>query len=192
MPQYTTSEIQLWISRANKALYKLGIKSTDERFFENDNAYERERLLIYILKKAVSWSYQSLFLAQDKKDRAVSLLINRISIYDFGKQLPIYNTGASEFIGLNDDFLTIPPSPGGGGGGGGSEEPLPDDIILIGGVDITAGLTSFSDSRILGMRIRLVRNGINFYDWFKGGDTVNLTGIGDVIQSGEVFVIQFY
>jgi hypothetical protein len=189
MPQYTTSEVQLWISRANKALYKLGVKSTDERFFENDDSYERERLLIYVLKKAVSWSYQSSFLAQDKKDRAVSLLISRISIYDYGRQLPIHNTGTSQFVGLNDDFLTIPSVPGGGGGGGAT---LPDDIILVGGVDITAGLTSFSDNRLLNRRIRIVRNGINFYDWFKGGSTVNLTGVGDTILNGDIFVIQFY
>jgi hypothetical protein len=188
MPQYTTSEIQLWISRANKALYKLGTKSTDERFFENDNSYERERLLIYILKKAVSWSYQSQYINQESKNRAVSLLISRISIYDFGKQLPIYNTGATTFVGLNDDYLAIPSVPGGGGGGAA----LPDDIVLIGGVDITAGLTSFSDARINNKRIRIVRNALNFYDWFKGGSTVTLTGIGDTIVNGEIFVIQFY
>lgn len=190
MPQYTTSEVQLWISRANKALYKLGIKSIDERFFENDNSYERERLLIYTLKKAVSWSYLSNLIDQDKKDRAVSLLISRISIYDYGKQLPIYNTGSSTFIGLTDDYLTLPSTPGGGGGGG--AEPLPDDIVLVGGVDITAGLTSFTDARINNKRIRIVRNSLNFYDWFKGGSTVNLTGVGDTIVNGEVFVIQFY
>lgn len=187
MPQYTTLEIQLWISRANKALYKLGTKSTDERFFENDNSYERERLLIYILKKAVSWSYLSNYINQESKNRAVSLLISRITIYDFGKQLPIYNTGTTTFIGLNDDYLTTPSVPGGGAGTG-----LPDDIILVGGVDITAGLTSFSDSRINNKRIRIVRNALNFYDWFKGGSTVTLTGIGDTIVNGEIFVIQFY
>ena len=188
MPQYTTSEIQLWISRANKALYKLGTKSTDERFFENDNSYDRERLLIYILKKAVSWSYQSQYINQESKNRAVSLLISRITIYDFGRQLPIYNTGATTFVGLNDDYLAIPSVPGGGGAG----TTLPDDIVLVGGVDITAGLTSFTDARILNKRIRIVRNALNFYDWFKGGSTVNLTGIGDTIVNGEIFVIQFY
>ena len=188
MPQYTTIEIQLWISRANKALYKLGTKSTDERFFENDNSYDRERLLIYILKKAVSWSYQSQYINQESKNRAVSLLISRITIYDFGRQLPIYNTGATTFVGLNDDYLAIPSVPGGGGAG----TTLPDDIVLVGGVDITAGLTSFTDARILNKRIRIVRNALNFYDWFKGGSTVNLTGIGDTIVNGEIFVIQFY
>jgi hypothetical protein len=188
MPQYTTTDIQLWISRANKALYKLGTKSTDERFFENDNSYERERLLIYILKKAVSWSYQSQYINQESKNRAVSLLISRITIYDFGRQLPIYNTGATTFVGLNDDYLAIPSVPGGGGAG----TTLPDDIVLVGGVDITAGLTSFTDARILNKRIRIVRNALNFYDWFKGGSTVNLTGIGDTIVNGEIFVIQFY
>jgi hypothetical protein len=188
MPQYTTTDIQLWISRANKALYKLGTKSTDERFFENDNSYDRERLLIYILKKAVSWSYQSQYINQESKNRAVSLLISRITIYDFGRQLPIYNTGATTFVGLNDDYLAIPSVPGGGGAG----TTLPDDIVLVGGVDITAGLTSFTDARILNKRIRIVRNALNFYDWFKGGSTVNLTGIGDTIVNGEIFVIQFY
>jgi hypothetical protein len=188
MPQYTTTDIQLWISRANKALYKLGTKSTDERFFENDNSYDRERLLIYILKKAVSWSYQSQYINQESKNRAVSLLISRITIYDFGRQLPIYNTGSTTFVGLNDDYLAIPSVPGGGGAG----TTLPDDIVLVGGVDITAGLTSFTDARILNKRIRIVRNALNFYDWFKGGSTVNLTGIGDTIVNGEIFVIQFY
>ncbi len=188
MPQYTTTDIQLWISRANKALYKLGTKSTDERFFENDNSYDRERLLIYILKKAVSWSYQSQYINQESKNRAVSLLISRITIYDFGRQLPIYNTGATTFVGLNEDYLAIPSVPGGGGAG----TTLPDDIVLVGGVDITAGLTSFTDARILNKRIRIVRNALNFYDWFKGGSTVNLTGVGDTIMNGDVFVIQFY
>jgi hypothetical protein len=188
MSQYTTTEVQTWISRANKVLYKLGVKSTDERFFENDNSYERERLLIYTLKKAVSWSYQSSFIEQAKKDRAVSLLISRITLYDFGRFTAMYNTGTTTFVGLNDDYLT-PPSGNGGGGGGATP---PDDIILVGGTDITAGLTSFSDNRILNKRIRIVRNGINFYDWFKGGNTVNLTGVGDTILNGDIFVIQFY
>lgn len=188
MPQYTTSDIQLWISRANKALYKLGTKSTDERFFENDYSFERERLLIYTLKKAVSWSYQSQTIAQDKISRVVSLLISRISLYDYNRQLPIYNTGSSMFVGLSEDYLAIPVPPGGGGGGAA----LPDDIVLVGGVDITAGLTSFSDNRILNKRIRIVRNALNFYDWFKGGSTVNLTGVGDTILNGDIFVIQFY
>jgi len=187
MPQYTTSEVQLWISRANKALYKLGTKSTDERFFENDNSYEREKLLIYTLKKAVSWSYLSNYISQDKKDRAVSLLISRISLYDYGRQLPFYNTGSSQYIGLTDDYLTLPVPPSGGGGAA-----LPDDITLVGGTDITAGLSSFTDNRILNKRIRIVRNSINFYDWFKGGSTVNLTGVGDTVLVGDVFVIQFY
>lgn len=191
MPQYTTSEVQLWISRANKALYKLGIKSIDERFFENDNSYERERLLIYTLKKAVSWSYLSSYIPQDKKDRAVSLLINRISIYDYGKQLPIYTTGSSTFVGLTDDYLTIPSVPGGGGGGG-AEAP-PDDITLVGGTDITQGVTSFTDVRMeTEFRYRVVRNNINFYDWFRSGNSIFLTGVGDSVVVGDVFVIQFY
>lgn len=189
MPQYTTLEIQLWISRANKALYKLGIKSIDERFFENDNSYERERLLIYVLKKAVSWSYLSPSIPQEQINAVVSLLISRISIYDFGKVLPIYNTGSSTFVGLNDDYLT---TPSGGTGGGGTGSTLPDDITLIGGVDITAGIASFTDSRILNKRIRIVRNSLNFYDWFKGSSTVFLTGVGDTVVNGEKFVIQFY
>jgi hypothetical protein len=189
MPQYTTTEIQLWISRANKALYKLGTKSTDERFFENDNSYERERLLIYVLKKAVSWSYQSQYITQEKKNRAVSLLVSRISIYDFGRQLPIYNTGSSAFVGLTDDYLAIPSTPGGGGGGGAA---VPDDIILEGGVDITAGLSSFTDSRLNNKRFRIARNGIVFQDWYQGGATVFLTGVGDQVMNGDIFVIQFY
>jgi hypothetical protein len=188
MPQYTTLEIQLWISRANKALYKLGTKSTDERFFENDNSYDRERLLIYILKKAVSWSYLSNYINQESKNRAVSLLISRITIYDFGKQLPIYNTGSSAFVGLSEDYLAIPSVPGGGGGGAA----LPDDIILEGGVDITAGISSFTDARLLDKRFRIVRNGISFLDWYRGGSTVYLTGVGDTVMNGEIFVIQFY
>ena len=187
MPQYTTLDIQLWISRANKALYKLGTKSTDERFFENDNSYERERLLIYVLKKAVSWSYLSEFISQEKINRAVSLLISRITIYDFGRQLPIYNTGASTFVGLNEDYLAIPSVPGGGGG-----TALPNDIVLVGGVDITAGIASFTDSRLNNKRFRIARNGIVFQDWFQGGATVYLTGVGDVVMNGEIFVIQFY
>ncbi len=107
---------------------------------------------------------------------------------DFGRQLPIYNTGATTFVGLNEDYLAIPSVPGGGGAG----TTLPDDIVLVGGVDITAGLTSFTDARILNKRIRIVRNALNFYDWFKGGSTVNLTGVGDTIMNGDVFVIQFY
>ncbi len=77
-------------------------------------------------------------------------------------------------------------------GGGGISTNVPDDIKLIGGVDITAGISSFTDARLSGMRFRIVRNGIAFYDWFKGGSTVNLTGIGDVVMNGEIFVIQFY
>ena len=188
MPQYTTSDIQLWISRANKALYKLAAKSTDERFFENDNSFERERLLIYTLKKAVSWSYQSQYLGQEKKDRVVSLLISRITLYDFGRFTAIYNTGSSTFVGLNDDYIT-PPSGDGGGGGG---DAVPNDIILIGGTDITAGLTSFTDSRFLNKRIRIVRNSLSFLDWFKSGSTINLTGVGDIVMVGDIFVIQFY
>jgi hypothetical protein len=186
MPQYTQTEIELWISRANKTLYKLGTKSTDERFFEEDSTYEDEKILIYCLKKAVSWMYGSLTVNPKDLAAMVSLLISRISLYDFGKQLPMYNTGSNTFVGLNNDFIGVPSVPGGGG------PAVPDDIRLVGGVDITAGVTSFSDSRLTGLRFRIVRNSINFYDWYKTGSTIYLTGVGDAVISGDVFVIQFY
>jgi hypothetical protein len=185
MPQYTTTQIQQWISRANKALYKLGTKSTDERFFENDNTFEDEKILIYCLKKAVSWIYTSPSVDAQQLASVVSLLISRITLYDFGKQLPMYNTGNSAFVGLSDDYISIPPTP--------SLTPaVPDDIVLVGGVDITIGVTSFSDARLDGERFRVVRNNINYYDWYKSGDTIYLTGVGDSVISGDVFVIQFY
>jgi hypothetical protein len=186
MPQYTTTQIQQWISRANKALYKLGTKSTDERFFENDNTFEDEKILIYCLKKAVSWLYTSPSVDAQQLASLVSLLISRITIYDFGKQLPMYNTGTSEYVGLSGDYISIPPTPPAAG------TAVPDDITLVGGVDITVGVTSFSDARLLNKRYRIVRNSINFYDWYKGGSTVFLTGVGDNVLSGDIFVIQFY
>jgi hypothetical protein len=185
MPQYTTTQIQQWISRANKALYKLGTKSTDERFFENDNTFEDEKILIYCLKKAVSWIYTSPSVDAQQLASLVSLLISRITLYDFGKQLPMYNTGTSAFVGLSDDYISIPPTPS-------TTPAVPDDIVLVGGVDITIGVTSFSDARLDGERFRLVRNNINYYDWYKSGDTIYLTGVGDSVVSGDVFVIQFY
>lgn len=185
MPQYTTTQIQEWISRANKALYKLGTKSTDEKFFENDNSFEDERLLIYCLKKAVSWLYTSPSVDAQKLASVVSLLISRITLYDFGKQLPLYNTGSSQFVGLSDDYISVPPTP--------SLVPaIPDDIVLTGGVDITIGVTSFSDARLAGKRFRVVRNNIVFLDWYKTGSTIYLTGVGDNVLNGDVFVIQFY
>ena len=185
MPQYTTTQIQQWISRANKALYKIGTKSTDERFFENDNSYEDEKVLIYCLKKAVSWIYTSPSVDTKELASVVSLLISRITLYDFGKQLPLYNTGTSEYVGLSSDYISIPPTP--------SLTPsVPDDIILVGGVDITIGVTSFSDARLLNNRYRIVRNNITFLDWYKTGSTIYLTGIGDNVVNGDVFVIQFY
>lgn len=110
MAQYTTAQIQTWISRANKALYRLGTKSTDERFFENDNVLDRERLLIYMLKRSVSWQYLSDEVDESQLNGVISLLISRITKYDFGAQTPIYNTGTTEFIGLDDDFVVSPPS----------------------------------------------------------------------------------
>lgn len=188
MPQYTTTEAQIWISRANRTLYKLATKSIDEKFFENDNSFERERILIYVLKKAVVWSYSSSFLNQEAKDRVISLLISRISKYGFPRFTPIYNTGNTNFVGTTADFppttpLPQPPSNVGA---------LPDDIILVGGTDITAGISTITDSRVLNKRIRLVRNNLNYYDWYKTGSTIFLTGIGDSVVTGEVFVIQFY
>lgn len=186
MPQYTQTQIQQWISRANKILYRLGTKSTDERFFENDNTFEDEKLLIYCLKRAISWVYLSTEMEDKKKDSVVSLLISRISLYDFGNQSPMYNTGTSEFVGLSGDYISIPPSP---------SQPassVPDDITITAGVGATIGQTSFTDARLLNKRYRIVRNNIPFHDWYKGGSTVFLTGVGDVIMTGDVFVIQFY
>lgn len=187
MPQYSTTQIQEWISRANKTLYKLGTKSTDERFFENDNSFEDEKILIYCLKKAISWVYT--FPSLDPKTLAgmVSLLISRISLYDFGKQLPMYNTGSSAFVGLSGDYISIPPTPPTPTG------TPPDDITLVGGVDLTPGVTSFTDARMVTtFRYRVVRNNINFYDWYRSGNSIFLTGIGDAVIAGDVFVIQFY
>jgi len=97
----------------------------------------------------------------------------------------MYNTGNSAFVGLSDDYISIPPTP--------SLTPaIADDIVLVGGVDITIGVTSFSDARLSGKRFRLVRNSINYYDWYKSGSTIYLTGVGDSVVSGDVFVIQFY
>lgn len=188
MPQYSILEAQIWITRANRTLYKLASKSIDERFFENDNSYERERILIYILKKAVVWSYGSAFLNQESKDRVISLLISRISMYGFPKFTPIYNTGSGNFVGTNADFPPSTPLP---------QPPLItsgilEDIMLIGGTDITAGISTVTEPRTLNKRIRLVRNSLNFYEWFKSGDTIFLTGIGDSVVVGDVFVIQFY
>ena len=186
MPQYSQTQIQQWISRANKALYILGTKSTDEKFFEDDNTFDDERVLIYCLKKAVSWVYLSDSISEKDVAAVVSLLVSRITLYDFARQLPIYNTGSSQYVGLSDDYISVPPTPATPG------DAVPDDIILIGGTDITAGMSSFSDERLEDMRFRIVRNGINFYDWYQGADTVYLTGIGDNVLTGDVFVIQFY
>lgn len=185
MPQYSQTQIQEWISRANKTLYKLGTKSTDERFFEEDNTYEDEKILIYCLKRAVSWLYTSATVDPKALASVVSLLISRITMYDFGKQLPIYNTGSSQFVGLGNDYISIPPAPG-------VPVAVPDDITLVGGVDITIGVTSFTDARLTGYRFRIVRNSINFFDWYKTGSTIYLTGVGDAVVNGDVFVIQFY
>lgn len=183
MPKYSQAEIELWISRANKTLYKLGTKSTDERFFEEDISFEDERVLIYILKKSISSVY--LFPTIAAKDLAgvVSLLISRITLYDFGKQIPMFNTGTSALVGLGGGQLPSPPSP---------STPVPNDIMLVGGVDISPGVTSFSDVRLTGLRFRIVRNSLNFYDWFKSGNTIFLTGVNDAVVAGDVFVIQFY
>lgn len=188
MPQYSQTQIQQWISRANKTLYKLGTKSTDERFFENDITYEDEKILIYCLKKAVSWIYLSPTVDPKALASVVSLLISRISLYDFGKQMPMYNTGSGLYIGLSDDYISIPLPPSGGF----VTSSVPDDIILTGGVDMPSGFSSFTNPNILNKKIRLVRNNLNFYDWYKGGSTIYLTGIGDTVVNGEIFVIQFY
>lgn len=185
MAQYTTSQIQAWISRANKCLYKLGLKSTDEKFFEDDNRYDDERVRIYMLKKAVSWFYQADNVSEEDLNKVVSLLISRITIYDWGKTVPLYETGETEYVGLDDDYIS-----GGGGAPSGSTS-VPDDLTLVGGTDITVGVSTFSDSR-LSSRFRIVRNNIPFYDWYKSGNAVFLTGIGDQVTSGDVFVFQYY
>lgn len=190
MPQYSQTEIELWISRANKTLYKLGTKSTDERFFEEDSSYEDEKVLIYCLKKAISFVYTSNNVTAKDLASVVSLLISRINIYDFGKQVPMYNTGSNVYVGLNTDYLGVPSVPGGGGGGVSTP---PEDITLVGGVDLTPGVTSFTDARMVtAFRYRVVRNGINYYDWYRSGNSIFLTGVGDFVVTGDVFVIQFY
>jgi hypothetical protein len=98
----------------------------------------------------------------------------------------MYNTGTSEFVGLSGDYISIPPSPTP------SSSSVPDDITIIAGVGAIIGQTSFTDARLLNKRYRIVRNNIPFHDWYKGGSTVFLTGVGDVIMTGDVFVIQFY
>jgi hypothetical protein len=183
MPKYSQTEIELWISRANKCLYKLGTKSTDERFFEEDSTYEDEKILIYCLKKSIAWVYTFQSISATELGAVVSLLISRINIYDFGKQIPMFNTGTTALVGLGGGQLPSPPSP---------STPVPNDIMLIGGVDITPGVTSFSDVRLTGLRFRIVRNSLNFYDWFKSGNTIYLTGVNDAVVAGDVFVIQFY
>lgn len=185
MAQYSTTEIQAWISRANKCLYKLGNKSTDEKFFEDDNRYDDERVRIYVLKKAVSWFYQSPTVNQQDLAAVVSLLISRITLYDWGKIIPLYNTGDTDYVGLADDYID----------GEGSPPPvstsIPNDLTLVGGTDISIGVTTFTDNR-LNRRYRIVRNNIPFYDWYRSGDAVFLTGVGDQVTDGDVFVFSFY
>lgn len=189
MPKYSQTEIELWISRANKALYKLGTKSTDERFFEEDSSYEDEKVLIYCLKKAVSFVYTSNNVTATNLAAVVSLLVSRLSLYDFGKQVPMFNTGSNVYVGLNTDYLGVPVVPSTPGSG----STPPDDITLVGGVDITAGVTSFTDARMVTVfRYRVVRNSINFYDWYRSGNSIFLTGVGDAVVAGDEFVIQFY
>jgi hypothetical protein len=185
MPKYSQTEIELWISRANKTLYKLGTKSTDERFFEEDNSFEDEKVLIYVLKKAITWLYISPSVNEKDLAALVSLLISRISIYDFGKAVPMYNTGTTTFVGL--------PSGDGEGGGGGEDGTVPDDVRLVGGEDLSPGITSFTDIRItVGYRYRVIRNSLYFFDWYNTGTSIYLTGVGDFVVAGDVFVIQHY
>lgn len=184
MPQYSQTEIELWISKANKTLYKLGTKSTDERFFEEDNSFEDEKVLIYCLKKAITWLYTSPSVNEKDLAAVVSLLISRINIYDFGKSIPMHNTGTTTFVGL-------PTSEEEEGGSGAAA--VPDDVRLVGGTDITQGVTSFTDARITaGYRYRIVRNSLYFYDWYNTGTSIFLTGIGDFVVAGDIFVIQHY
>jgi len=86
---YSSGQIATILLKADKTMYKLGDVAYEDMFYELDEAYDYERDIIFIYKKAVEYG-DDYFVGTLKLDQIVERLAAKLNIYDYGILSPIY------------------------------------------------------------------------------------------------------
>jgi len=86
---YSIGQITTILLKADKTMYKLGDVAYDNMFSELDEAYDYERDIIFIYKKAVEYA-DDYFVGTLKLDQIVDRLASKLNIYDYGTLSPLY------------------------------------------------------------------------------------------------------
>ena len=86
---YSSVQISDILLKADKTMYKLGDVAYENMFDELDEAYDYERDIIFIYKKAVEYG-DNYFVGTLKLDQIVERLAAKLNIYDYGTLAPIY------------------------------------------------------------------------------------------------------
>ena len=86
---YSSVQISDILLKADKTIYKLGDVAYENMFDELDEAYDYERDIIFIYKKAVEYG-DNYFVGTLKLDQIVERLAAKLNIYDYGTLAPIY------------------------------------------------------------------------------------------------------
>lgn len=87
---YSSGQINTILLKADKTMYKIGDVAYDNMFSELDEAYDYERDIIFIYKKAVEYA-DDYFVGTIKLDQIVERLSSKLNIYDYGTLAPIYS-----------------------------------------------------------------------------------------------------
>jgi len=86
---YSSGQITDILLKADKTVYKIGDVAYENMFSELDEAYDYERDVIFIYKKAVEYG-DNYFVGTLKLDQIVERLAAKLNIYDYGTLAPIY------------------------------------------------------------------------------------------------------
>jgi hypothetical protein len=86
---YTPVQIADILLKADKTMYKLGNVAYDDMFNELDEAYDYDRDIVFIYKKAVEYA-DNYYVGTLKLDQVVERLAAKLNIYNYGTLAPIY------------------------------------------------------------------------------------------------------
>jgi hypothetical protein len=88
---YTSGQIVVILSKADKTLYRLGSVAYEDMFAENSETADYIRDIIYIYKRAIEYA-DDFYVGTVKLDQVVERLSTLVNIYSYGTLTPIYSS----------------------------------------------------------------------------------------------------
>ena len=88
---YTSGQIVVVLSKADKTLYRLGSVAYEDMFAENSETADYNRDIIYIYKRAVEYA-DEYYTGTVKLDQILERLSTLVNIYSYGTLTPLYSS----------------------------------------------------------------------------------------------------